>query len=319
MAVSLNPKDAVEGGLLSDIDATLVSLRFGNYIYDFAKNNDESSPNGAESVGLIGKFKTPGGDEFRSIASLGNANEWIIQDAAGSPCQPDAHGYIRDGVKVDSAKGDKTGLSKSSNAYAFFVEMEAAGFPSNKFSDVCTVFDNTFAHWVQKVQKKREGLANQSEREKTVLVAQKILAHGLPWEAAKRKTGAGSGSGSTSGTASKPADNAAAASTTSASTANATTTTTIETDMENTVALEIAIEGVNALRAGPKGGTTIKKMSWGTAKLGALGNIEAFKQLAANDATRAAAARILGNAEWLAENGVMLDSKGDAKVEKPEA
>lgn len=310
MAVSLNPKDAVEGGLLSDIDATLVSLRFGNYIYDFAKGNDDGDPNGTESVGLIAKLKTPGGDEFRSIASLGNANEWVIQDKDGNPCQPDAHGYIRDGVKADSVKGDKTGLSKSSNAYTFFVEMQAAGFPENKFSDLCSVFDGTFAHWVQKAQKKREGLAQQSEREKTVLVAQKILTHGLPWEASKRKPGAGTSTNANTGNAAVPSSTQAAA---------VPAASGGDDDLENTTALQIAIDSVKLLRKPVpegKGGTTVKKSLWGTAKLGAISKVDAFKALGPNDPNRAAVGRILGHAEWMEGQGITLTSAGEAVVKK---
>lgn len=317
MGTSLNPKDQVKGGLMSDFDGTLQSIRFGNYIYDFVKGDPES-PQGAPGVGAYGKVILPDGEETLGIWSLGGEDEWIVQDAAGNAITPDSHGYVRGGVQVESTKGN-TGTRDSSNFSRFVVAMGKAGFPINLIADRIDVLDNTYAHWVQETQKAREGLATtkKDDREKSILVASKILPNGLPSDAAKRAKGAaaapptGASQSTATGSGSAPAANAG----TQRKTTAAAPAAPAGNDMENEAAVQIASDALPLLRA-KKGGTAVKKTAWNTVKLSALQGVAAFAALEQTDPTRTAASRLLSNMEWLALNdGFTIDAAtGDVTV-----
>src|SRR5271166_640509 len=151
MGVSLNPKDQIKGGLIQDVDATLVSIIFAEWTYPGTTT---------ATIAAVGKLKIEGDDdEIEQAWSVGSPSEWSI---------------TADGEELESVSG-KTGLNDNCNFATFMRELPLAGFPIDKLGDKIGILNGMKAHWIRKAQPKRAGLANQDEREKTTLVPEQIL------------------------------------------------------------------------------------------------------------------------------------------------
>lgn len=168
VGVSFKPEDFAEGGgLLDNVDVTFKEVRF--VMFDYNGKSPEASP------ALKALLATADG-QMEQYWSAGQAKDWTPS---------------KDGTKLVSV-GSAKQLSKSSNFFIFIKSLIDSGFPADKISDDCSVFDGLQAHVVRIPAPKRDGLAKSGDKkyEDKILTVDQIIK--LPWEADK-------GGGSTGG------------------------------------------------------------------------------------------------------------------------
>lgn len=147
--------DSAPGGLLDDVDATIVSASTGPYTY----------PTGTAIAGaLIVKFVTADGEEHTEAYSSG----------AAAPTE--------DGTGFESTPKD------NSKAKRFIIAMLKLNYP-NIGADV-SVFNGAKVHLKREALPKMPGLDKEGDKEKTVLLPVKIVS--LPGEGRTSAKGAGS-------------------------------------------------------------------------------------------------------------------------------
>lgn len=163
-AISLNPSDMTEGGLLDDFTATWTKVSFEMFDYQ-----GKSQPAPALKVTMT----MEDGETAEQYWSVGSSKDWIPS---------------KDGKQL-VAVGSATGLRKSSNAAILLLSLVNAGFPGEKIGNDASVFEGMVAHHVRVPAPKREGLGgpprtdNQGRvREATILTVSEVKK--LPWEAA---------------------------------------------------------------------------------------------------------------------------------------
>ena len=284
MPISFRPSEQVKGGLVGDVDAVLTRIRMESDIYQ----------NGTPSIGAVGILTLDGGDTDRVLWSLGSPQEWEILNP--ETVTEDGREFLR-GIQVDSVKGH-TGSTDSANVSMLMREMQNAGFPANKITDVITCIEGVKCHWIRKPQPKRSGLDQPQQgqpqqgegRERTVLVPEKVLL--MPGEKAK------------GGTAARP---------TVAPGASGKTTVAPATDpLENELAVGIASAAVAILKATKAG--AVPKSKWVTTRLAAASKADGYPE--ADKPTKDAVGELLKNAEWLGEFGIKIAAdSGDVTIE----
>lgn len=172
-AISLNPETFIAGGLISDVDVTIESLRFCLWDYD-----GKSDVNTLAVKGVLTPIE--GGESIEQYWSAGNPESFVPAE---------------DGRKIVPT-GEHKSLVKSSNFSMFISSLVNCGMDGGVLNDGdLGVLDGLKAH-VVRVPTKREGLPGKKEggREATVLIASKILQ--LPWDKKGKK-------GTSTGTATK--------------------------------------------------------------------------------------------------------------------
>lgn len=165
----LRPDSFVSGGLLDDVDVTIESCRFKVYDYD------GKVPGGV--LALHVEMKDEDGQVTDQYYSAGDLRFFT----------PSTDG------KMAVPTGSKTALSSSSNAAQFIVSVVNAGYPVDQLEADVSVFEGMKVHVNRVAQPKRTGIiknqpADDSGREKTVLLVSKILA--MPGEEPVKKGGA---------------------------------------------------------------------------------------------------------------------------------
>jgi hypothetical protein len=163
---SLNPNDAVQGGLLSDADIIIDSALFTLFDY-----NGTQAPSPALRV----QFKDGDDKLHEQHYSAGKSENFVPSE---------------DGRKL-LLTGTATALNTGSNVYKFLKSLVDSGFPIEKLMDDIGVIVGTRAHVIQVANPAERGeqKLDKNGRPKTTLLVTKILA--LPGEkVAKAKAAA---------------------------------------------------------------------------------------------------------------------------------
>ena len=159
--ISIKPSDQQHGGILDDADVLIKSMLFTTFDY-----NGQTEP----GLSLEVVFQQENGEETTQNYSAGKLERMV----------PSA-----DGRYTEQAVGaNATGLNDNCNAGMFMRSLVEQGFPEDKIDEAqgsTEVFEGTVVHVNQQAQKKRAGLANQDDRQRTILLVTRILQ--LPWEA----------------------------------------------------------------------------------------------------------------------------------------
>lgn len=172
--VSLNPATFVQGGLIDDIDATIMRAAFCYWDYD----------KGGDTYLFLGMvLQDKDGKEHAQYYSAGDKEFFEPGDAQGT--------WLR-------AKGARSSMNTNTNAAAFLQSLVAAGFPQDRLDTmgIGDALTGLKAHWNQVAQPKRKGLiktgaaVGEQEREKSTLLVSAILQ--LPGQVA---AGTGMGMG----------------------------------------------------------------------------------------------------------------------------
>ncbi len=163
--IGLGPSGFVEGaGLLDNVDVKFKKVRFEMFDY------------GGKSISAVPALKIEMEQEDGSSAeqyfSAGSAADW-------SPS--------KDGTKLVSV-GNARGINKGCNMAILINSIIEAGFPEDKITDDCTVFEGMEVHVIRVKAPERKGIVKQpradgKEYEQTNLVVDAI--HKLPWETKK--------------------------------------------------------------------------------------------------------------------------------------
>jgi hypothetical protein len=170
MGVSLNPDDAVAGGLLADVNVTFVKVRFNMFDYGGA----------AQAVPAIhAAMETPEGESAEQYWSMGSSKDWMPSE---------------DGTMLDPV-GTASQLRQGSNGMIFLEQLISSGFPKDRLGDDISVLDGLQAHVIRIPAPARPGIKKKEgdDREQTILVVDEILQ--LPWEATDDKVGKGKAAG----------------------------------------------------------------------------------------------------------------------------
>lgn len=175
---SLNPADAVAGGLLDDVDVTWKNVKYE--MYDYEGKADAAPCLAADMV--TGAESKPE-DIVRQRWSCGSSDNW----------EPSPDGMYL--VPI----GSETELRKASNVIVLMGSMVQAGFPASALSDgAANVFEGLQAHMRRMEGPKRGNLPQQQarrvvggkeyERDNKILLVEKIIAlPGKQEEAAPKK------------------------------------------------------------------------------------------------------------------------------------
>jgi hypothetical protein len=165
-AVSLNPNNFVEGGgLLDDADVDIKETAF--VLWDY----QGKAP---QVPALAITFVDSEGKEHDQYYSAGD-KRFFVPSEDGECLLP---------------VGDKTGISRSTNAGALLTALVNAGFPADKLDEgKISVIAGGNYHVHREAQQKRSGLQQQPRadgREASILLIDKV--NRLPWEKAGGKT-----------------------------------------------------------------------------------------------------------------------------------
>jgi hypothetical protein len=151
---SLNPDDAVQGGLLDDADVEIVGARFDIFTYS----------TGQTGVGAIINFRDAEEKIHEQFYSAGQSDRYVPSD---------------DKTKL-LLTGTATGLNQSSNLVAYLSSLVNAGVPKPFFSDSIGVMVGMKLHVNRVNQPGRAVLAGSESAEggrpKTILLATKLLS-----------------------------------------------------------------------------------------------------------------------------------------------
>lgn len=177
--VSLIPADFAQGGLIDDIDATIMMAKFCNWDYD------GKSDKVGIFLGLV--LQDADGKDYTQYYSAGDPDFFMPGDADGT--------WLK-------AKGTRPQVNNNTNASLFLLSLVAAGFPQDRLNTmgIGDALVGLKAHWNQVAQPKRKGLIKtgqqgDNDREKTTLLVSAIL--NLPGQVAATQTKApGLGTGS---------------------------------------------------------------------------------------------------------------------------
>lgn len=167
-AISLRPSEAVQGGLIDDIDAKITDAKF--IMYDYNGTVQNPTP----ALGL--ELELSDGVKHEEYFSAGDSKYWA----------PSGDG------KTLVPTGDKTHLTNTCKLVIFLGELVNAGFSEDKLGagDI-TCLVGLKAHFQRKADPKRQGLqrtGKNADREYSTLVVTKIL--GMPGEAEKPQAAA---------------------------------------------------------------------------------------------------------------------------------
>lgn len=173
MGISFKPSETVTGGLVQDIDVRITKARYTVFDYD----GKASKP--ALAV-LIEMEPVDGGDAIKQYYSAGSLDRFAPSEDNENPLTEvgDEGRYV-----VAAENSTATSLSRSSNFIFFIQELASAGFPEERMGDDVSSLEGSVIHVIRKPAPKREGLGAEpvaGAREKTILVASKVLQY--PWD-----------------------------------------------------------------------------------------------------------------------------------------
>lgn len=193
---SVNPDQAIEGGLWSAENARIVGAE---YLDEYDYNGRAANPATVVHLTLEREGQEQNDEQYWSI---GSPEHWAVEDG---------------GRSLSPVNEEQEGLRKGSNAHALFTGLAECGLDAEMFEKITTdisVLEGYVFHWVRKPQQEREFRDEQAEqnRNRTVLVPTKLV------ESPSGSTGSGSSSSAKKGPAKKaPAKKAPAASSNGAS------------------------------------------------------------------------------------------------------
>lgn len=158
---SLNPNDAVQGGLLDDADVVIREARFTLWNYNGAAK---------DTTALRVSMEDADGKQHEQYYSAGDPERFVPSD---------------DGRKL-YLTGTATALNASSNVVQFLKSLIDAGFPAAGLTDDIGAIDGLKAHVNRVTQQKRsfQGAAPDNGRERTILLVTKVIA--MPGEKPKK-------------------------------------------------------------------------------------------------------------------------------------
>ncbi len=167
--VSLRPSEAVEGGAVP-VDRNLTWKKCLFNLFDYTKKDGTVV---ATTTALRVTLVDDDGLEMEQQYSAGDPERF----------QPSEDGLTL--VPVGSA----TALSRSSNLYQLLNALVNAGFPENKITGDCSVFEGLYAFHIGMPQPKRSGLtqAEPVEGGRVPQLSVPSEIHTLPWDAKKGK------------------------------------------------------------------------------------------------------------------------------------
>jgi hypothetical protein len=164
MGISLNPQDAVAGGLLDDANVKWTEASF--VMWDYGGKSDQPVP------ALCVKMEDENGEEHEQYWSIGRAQDWAPSE---------------DGKEL-VAVGQKTSLNSNSNAMILLESLINAGFPADQLGERIDILEGLKAHMIRVAAPSRPGLDSQQQgQQKTILTVDEILQ--LPWESGKSSKG----------------------------------------------------------------------------------------------------------------------------------
>ena len=169
MGVSFNPNDAVQGGLLNDVNVVVLTSRVE--MFDYGGTQQDAVP------ALHWQLKDVETEEvYDQYWSVGAAKDWVPSE---------------DGKELLPV-GGQTALKKSSNVMVMLEYLLSSGFPADKLGDDVSVLEGLQCHMIRIPAPKRSGLPEKQKTgddgkafEKTVLVVDRIDK--FPWEKAAPK------------------------------------------------------------------------------------------------------------------------------------
>jgi hypothetical protein len=170
---SLNPDDAVQGGLLSDITVEIIKSRFA--LWDYAG----TLPDPALAIHWEGKDTTTGEDL--------DINYWAFGKEAAKDWTPS-----EDGRHLVSVSSTPT-LKKGSNGILLMESLINSGWPKDRLGGDASVFEGAVVHLARVPAPNRAGLEKRPRADgkdygpPTILLVDRIDK--FPWE--KSKPGAG--------------------------------------------------------------------------------------------------------------------------------
>lgn len=154
--ISLRPSDGESGGLLDDVNATVIAAAAVTWDY-----NGNADPGPALHI----RLKDDNGQEADQYYSAGKLERVVPTE---------------DGEQFDPAEGSSAkGLNQNCNAFVFLSELVNKGFPEDKLASLGTLV-GLYGHFNRVPQKQRAGLENADGKQRTILIVTKI--HSMPWE-----------------------------------------------------------------------------------------------------------------------------------------
>ncbi len=148
---SLNPNDAVQGGMLDDVDVIIESARFALWDY-----NGKSKTVPALRV----QYKDGEDKLHEQYYSCGDIERFVPSD---------------DGKKL-LLLGTATALSTGSNVVQYLTSLMNAGFPAAKLVEDVSTLDGLRCHVQRVTQAKRAGIVQTDDKDRSILLVTKILA-----------------------------------------------------------------------------------------------------------------------------------------------
>jgi hypothetical protein len=181
--LSLNPDDAVQGGLLDDADVIIESARCDFFTY----------PNGTAAVGAIVAFKDAEDKVHEQFYSAGGQNKIVPNE--------EKTGLVAvEGVTV-------SGVVKTTNLMAFLASLKEAGYNTAGLTDISTLA-GLRVHVNRKTVQKQAGDPADAKDRSILLVAKILEAAKKGAAGAKKSTAAGAPATAKTTTAAAPAGNA---------------------------------------------------------------------------------------------------------------
>jgi len=217
---SMSPDSFVSGGLMDDVDGTIIKARY--VPWDYNGTLDHHVLGVAVTIQVEGEAEPyvqhySAGDLEHFMPSMDGENPVNLEGYGGEGYNPeDAEGIYA--LKV----GKKEGLANSSNWAQFIVAALDAKFPTDKLGANTDCFEGAIGHFNRVPQKKRSGLvkpaaADTKGKSNDILVMTEFKG----WANAAKKPSTASTSPAAAKSASSKPSTAAKPSTTATSTATA--------------------------------------------------------------------------------------------------
>lgn len=180
MGISINPSDAVSGGLTQDVDVLVERCRAA--IYDYNGKSERGSSL-AVHMTLVTQDSDP--VTLEQYYSVGNLNRFAPAETVdGEPLTNlgDEGKFI-----VAAVDSTATALNKNSNFMFFMDELVKSKFPQDRISEDLSSLEGMIFHAILKPQPTRAGMTQQTNangKERTVLVPSSVSR--FPWDSATK-------------------------------------------------------------------------------------------------------------------------------------
>lgn len=277
MSFSFAPADAIQGGLPSNIDVRVESSRIE--IYTYPKTGDQTTALIWNLLPLDGSTST-----FEQVYSMGSITRIIPTEDSESVQS------VNEASKIDS-------LTKLANCYHLMAELVACGYPEDRLRDAkASSFVGLEFHGVRKKYARENMQNDKSDKDSTeVFVPSKLIT--LPGEKSRRVAAAPKAKPSASNpgvVSGAPTVNQAAQAAGGNGSGNGTAPDPAANPNADAV-LGLVQEFLSTAPDKTAPFLAVKK-----AVFTKLANLK--------PADRAPAVKLLDNADWLANNGIMVDA-----------